>query len=213
LFLAAVAAAPFPPAGVYRYAASMGGQAIGSWSVTVTDDPSRSEVDETSSATVVGMQVSATAALVLGTDLAPVKYSGNYRTPTQSPNVSVVLTADSATAVGALTTQPQRLALAANTRHFVVIEPGLLAGLFVLPAQLVAWKESKVTWIAPATAQAQPLTVNGTPLNSRPAEVPATDAVLAIDHPIALTIWYDPTTMAPDEISVPSQNAVLRRLH
>ena len=213
LFLAAIAAAPFPPAGAYRYSASMGGQAIGAWSVTVAGDPSRAEIDENSSATMFGMQVSATAALVLGPNLAPVKYSGNYRTPTQSPTVSVDLTADSATAIGALTSQPKSLTLATSTHHFVVIEPGLLAGLFALPAQLDAWKESTVTWITPATAQAQALTVNGTPSNSRPADVPASDAVLAIDHPIAVTIWYDPNTLAPDEISVPSENAVLRRLH
>lgn len=212
LFLAAVTALPFPSAGAYHYAASMGGQAIGSWSVTVAGDPSRAEIDENSSAAVLGMQVSATAALTLGPDLAPVKYSGSYRTPTQNPNVSVDLTADSATAVGALTPQPQQLSLVAGSRHFVVIEPGLLAGLFALPAQLGAWKESTVTWITPATAQAQALTVNGAPSNSRPSDVPAADAVLAIDHPIAVTIWYDPTTLVPDEMSVPSQNAILRRV-
>jgi hypothetical protein len=213
LILAAMTTATFPPAGVYRYTASMGGQTIGSWSVNIVRDTTNTEIDESSTATVMGMNVSAAAALLLGPDLSPVKYSGNYRTPTQNPSVSVDLSADSATAAGALTSQPQRLALAAGSRHFVVIEPGLLAGLFALPAQLGAWKESTVTWITPATAQAQSLTVTAAPSNSRPADVPAADAVLAIDHPVAVTIWYDPGTLAPDEISVPSQNAVLRRIY
>ncbi len=46
----------------------------------------------------------------------------------------------------------------------------------------------------------------------RPADVPAQEAVLSIERPIAVTIWYDPATFVPDEISVPSQNAVLTRV-
>ncbi len=211
LILAAATGAAFPPAGGYRYAASMGGETIGSWSVNVARDASRLQIDEDSAATVLGMHVSATASLVLAPDLTPTSYSGTYRTPTQTPSVSVTLAADAATAVGALDMQPQRLTLATGTRHFVVIEPGLLAGLFVLPAQLRAWNESAVTWITPVTAQAQTLTINSTPSISRPADVPATDANLAIERPIAVTIWYDPQTLLPDEISVPSENAILRR--
>lgn len=212
MLLAALTGAPFPAPGTYRYTASMSGQPVGSWSVSVTQDAAQTTVAESSNANVMGMQLAATASLVLGPDLAPLRYAGQYRTSTQTPSVSVTLTPNSATAVGALNTQPQQLTLAANTQRFVVIEPGLLAGLFALPAQMAAWKDPTVTWITPATAQAQPLTASPTSSTPRPANLPAQEAVLSIDHPIAVTIWYDPATFVPDEISVPSQNAVLTRV-
>jgi hypothetical protein len=201
----------FPPAATYRYTGSMSGQNVGSWSVSVTRDADRTQIDETSSASIFGMPLAATASLVLGPDFAPTKYSGNYRTPTQSPSVSVALTPSVATVVGALTTQPRQISLGPNTRHFVVIEPGLLAGLFALPAQLEAWKDPSVTWITPATGQAESLTTNPSPAATRPANVAPQDVVLAIDQPVAVTIWYDPTSLVPDQISVPSQSAILTR--
>jgi hypothetical protein len=212
LVLAATGGLNFPPPGDYRYTAAMSGQNVGSWTVSVTRNAADTEVDETSSASVMGMQLSATAALTLGADLAPTKYSGSYRTPTQALTVSAELTPASATVVDAVTSRPKQVALAANTRHFVVIEPGLLAGLFALPAQLDSWKDPGVTWITPATGQTQSLTTNAQAPLTRPAGVPAADAVLSIDRPIAVTIWYDPATYAPDEISVPSQSAVLTRV-
>ncbi|MGA8575639.1 MAG: hypothetical protein WB609_08165 [Candidatus Cybelea sp.] len=213
MLLAAVAgASPFPAAGEYRYSASMAGQNIGGWSISVRDRDGGMQIDETSSASFAGMQMSATASLALGADLAPVSYIGNYRMAGQNPSVSVTLTSSAATVAGAMTTAPQRVALAANTRHFVVVEPGLLAGIFALPAQLAAWKESSVTWITPATAQNQALTVNSALPAQRPPAVPAQDAVLSVQRPIVVTIWYDPATFVPDQIVVPSQNAVLTRV-
>jgi hypothetical protein len=211
LVLAALgAAAVFPAPGAYRYTASMAGQSVGSWSVTVTNGGDSTTIAEESRASIGGLQLAATASLVLGPDLAPTRYDGHYRTPGQNPNVSVVLTPSAATVVGAFNTEPQQVPLGSNTRHFVVIEPGLLAGLFALPAQLRSWKDPAVTWITPTTAQAQSLTV-GAQTSARPADVPSQDALLSIDRPIAVTIWYDPSTLVPDEIVVPSQNAVLTR--
>ncbi|HEY6325157.1 MAG TPA: hypothetical protein VIW73_01395 [Candidatus Cybelea sp.] len=212
ILLAALSGASFPAPGTYRYTASMSGQPVGSWSVSVTQDSGQTTIAESSDANVMGMQLAATASLVLGPDLAPLHYGGQYRTPTQTPSVSVALTPNSATVVGALTPAPQQLTLAAHTRRFVVIEPGLLAGLFALPAQMAEWKDPAVTWITPATAQAQLLTASPTSAGPRPAGLSAQEAVLSIDHPIAVTIWYDPATLVPDEIAVPSQAAVLTRV-
>jgi hypothetical protein len=213
MLVAALSGPLFPAPGTYRYTASMSGQPIGSWSVSVTTSPTQTTIDETSSAQMLGMQLAATASLMLGPDLAPLRYSGRYRTPGQNPSVSVALTPTSATVVGATSNQPQQLTLAANTQRFVVIEPGLLAGLFVLPAQMAAWKVPTVTWIAPATAQAQVLSASSSSSATRPPGLSPQDAVLSIDQPIAVTIWYDPTTLVPDAIAVPSQNAVLTRIH
>jgi hypothetical protein len=212
MLLAALTGSLFPAPGTYRYSASMSGQPVGSWSVSVTQDSAQTTIAESSNANVMGVQLAATASLVLGPDLAPLRYGGQYRTQMQTPSVSVTLTPNSATVVGALTPAPQQLALAANTQRFVVIEPGLLAGLFALPAQMAAWGDPTVTWITPATAQAQPLTASPSSSAPRPAGLSAQEAVLSIDRPIALTIWYDPATLVPDEISVPSQNAVLTRI-
>jgi hypothetical protein len=211
--LAAVAAtAGFPAPGNYTYAAALSGQPIGRWSVTVKTIGGGTELDESSSASLAGMQLSAQAALVLGADLAPTRYDGHYRTPSQGLNVGVTLTASSATAVGAFDAQSHQIALAAATQHFVVVEPGLLAGLFALPAQMGAWKDDSVTWITPTSAQAQVLTVASQTAVARPAGVSSRDAVLSIDRPIAVTIWYDPDTLVPDQIAVPSQSAVLTRV-
>ncbi|HEV3090810.1 MAG TPA: hypothetical protein VGX91_05115 [Candidatus Cybelea sp.] len=208
--VAAVAA--FPPSGTYNYDAALNGSPVGRWSVAVKSGQNGSEVDETSTATLAGLALSAQAALVLDVNLAPASYAGHYRTPGQSPNVSVSLTPQSATVAGAFNAQPQQVALQNETRHFVVIEPGLLAGLFVLPAQLAAWKEQSVTWITPTTAQVHVLEVAVASPPPRPNAVPAGDNVLSIAQPIAVTIWYDPSTLVPDEIEVPSQAAVLTRV-
>jgi hypothetical protein len=68
-----------------------------------------------------------------------------------------------------------------------------------------------VTWISPAVAQAQPVSTSSA-APTRPAQVPAQDGVIAIDRPIAVTIWYDAATFVPDRINVPSENAVLTRV-
>lgn len=208
-----LAAAPvvFLAPGTYRYAATMGGQRIGDWTATVESTNGNTQIDENSSATFAGMQLAATASLVLGRDLAPISYTGSYHAPGQNPTVNVALTATSATVSGTLTARPQQLALLPNTRHFVVIEPGLLAGLFALPTQIAVWQEPTVTWITPTSAQAQLLTVSSPATTARPAGVPAQDAVLSIERPIAVTIWYDPATHVPDQVEVPSQSAILTR--
>lgn len=212
LLLATVAAnSTFPAPGTYRYAATLGEQHIGVWSATVRAAPGDTAVDENSSAMFAGMQLAATASLVLASDLSPVRYEGSYHVPGQNPTVTVAVAGSSATVTSTLTNQTQRVQLLPNTQHFVVVEPGLLAGLFVLPSQLNAWKESAVTWITPTSAQAQLLTVNPNANAPRPREVPRNDALLSIEQPVAVTIWYDPVTLVPDELIVPSQSATLTR--
>lgn len=202
----------FPTPGTYRYTASLNGASVGQWAVSVKRDGSATEIDETSAASLAGMQVSATAALVLGPDLAPTQYNGSYRMAGQAPAVTVALTPGSATVVGSETSGPRTLSLGANTKHFVVIEPGLLAGLFALPAQLQTWKDPAVTWVTPMTAQAQALTAAPSSAAGRPADVPSQDVAIAMGGQIPFTIWYDPSTLVPDKVIVPSQNAVLTRL-
>lgn len=206
-----MAASPFPPPGTYRYSASVSGQVVGAWSVTIKVAGDGTQLDENSSATFAGMQLSATASLLLGPDLSPSRYTGRYGAPGRSQVVRVDLTATSARLAG-IGASARTLALEPNTRHFVVIEPALLAGLFALPAQFQAWGDPSVTWIAPITGQGQVLSKDQAARAPRPTDVPAQDVNLSVQGQIPFTIWYDPGTLVPDEVIVASQKAVLTRV-
>lgn len=213
LLIAAAGVIPaFPPAGIYRYAASLNGQSIGAWSVSVKPGSDGNEIDEDSTANFAGMQMSATAALILGPDLAPRSYSGNYRATGQAQTVTATLSSGTATITGGIGGSTRTLSLEPGTNHFVVIEPALLAGLFALPAQFAAWGDTSVTWIAPITGQEEMITRNPATQSARPSGVPTQDLELSVGGQIPFTIWYDPATLAPDEVIVPSQNAVLTRV-
>jgi hypothetical protein len=211
--LAVVAAtAPFPASGAYNYTASMSGQPLGQWNVTVKRNDSATEIDENSWASVMGMMLSAKATLALGSDLSPASYTGNYLAGGQNVGVTVALTAASATITGTQSNAARTVALGTGTHHFVVIEPGLLAGLFALPAQLAAWNESTVTWLSPVAGAAQPLMKDPAAPSARPAGVPAQDVELSLTGQIPVTMWYDAVTFVPDRIEVPSQHTILTRL-
>jgi hypothetical protein len=213
VFAAVATTASFPAPGAYNYTASMSGQPIGQWNVTVKRNDSTTEIDENSWATVMGMTLSAKATLALGPDLSPTSYTGNYRAAGQDVAVTVALTPASATISGSQSDAAHAVALVPDTHHFVVIEPGLLAGLFALPAQLASWNESTVTWLSPVTGSAQPLTKDAAASTARPAGVPAQDVELSLSGQTPATIWYDAASLIPDRIEVPSQHAVLTRVH
>lgn len=190
----------------------MSGQPIGQWNVTVKRNDSATEIEENSWASVMGLTLSARATLALGADLSPTSYTGNYRAAGQNIAVTVALTAVSATVTSTQSESAHALALAPNTHHFVVVEPGLLAGLFALPAQLASWNESTVTWLSPVTGAVQPLTKDSAASPARPAGVPAQDVELSLTGQIPVTMWYDPVTFLPDRIEVPSQHTILTRV-
>lgn len=206
------ASSAFPASGSYSYAAALNGAPVGRWSVTVKQTGDGTEIDENSNASLQGIALGATATLTLAGDLSPSKYAGSYHTLGQNPMVSVTLTPNSASVAPAGGGAAQTLALDPSTKHFIVVEEGLLAGLFALPAQLQSWKDTSVTWISPMNAAAVPVPTNPAPPTQRPANVPAADVALALAGQIPVTIWYDPATLVPDEILVPSENAVLTRL-
>ncbi len=216
MLAAATATASFPAPGTYRYSATLNGQPAGHWTLNVKAGSEGTEIDEDSVAIFMGVQMSAKAALVLGPDFSPVKYDGNYRAAGLNPIVSVAATSDSATVTSSQAPPAKNLGLVPNTRHLVIIDPGLAAGLFVLPAQLAAWREDSVTWVTPITAEAASLATQSDPPSSPPDGVPPNDVAISLvgtssTGRIPVTIWYDPSTMVPDEILVPSQNAVLTR--
>jgi hypothetical protein len=212
--IAALAAGkPFLTAGTYHYVASLAGQPAGTSTLTVTRNGDQTTIAETSSGSLGAMQLAGKATLELGSDLSPSEYSGAYQNAKQSLNVTVALTPASATVISSMAGgQPQTVALVPNTTHFTVIEPGLLAGLFALPAQMEMWKNAPVTLITPAFAHAQALDVSASSPSPRPSGVPSGDEAISVSAPVAFTIWYDPGTFVPDEIDVPSQDATVVRV-
>lgn len=211
--LAALAAgSPFLTPGTYQYTALLNGQPAATSTITVAHTGNATNIDEDSSGSLAGMHLSGKATMVLGADLAPTQYNGSYESASQKATVMVALTPTAATIAGsAAVGGSQALALSANTRHFVVIEPGLLAGLFALPAQLESWKDPAVTAIAPMSGRAEALATDPASAQARPSDVPAQDAVLSFGGRFPFTIWYDPTTFVPDEVIVPMQHVVITR--
>jgi hypothetical protein len=212
LTLAALAAGtPFLTPGTYQYTALLNGQPAATSKITVARTGNATDINEDSAGSLAGMHLSGKATLVLGADLAPTQYNGNYESASQEATVTVALTPTSATIAGSAVGASQPLALSANTRHFVVIEPGLLAGIFALPAQLDSWKDPAVTAIAPMSGHAEALATDPASAAARPSDVPAQDAVLSFGGRFPFTIWYDPTTFVPDEVIVPMQHVVITR--
>ena len=212
---ALVAVAPASlPAGSYTYTASLDGTPTGTSSLTVSRDGELTHIDEKASGTANGMDFAGTATLVLGADLAPTHYDGSYKLAGQDASVSAALTPTTATVKSSATGgQPQTFSLGTAASHFVVIEPGLVAGFLALPAQMQAWNGGAVSAIAPAFGREVPIVPQppAGPL-APPAGVPAQDAALSIGGHLPFTIWYDPATLIPDEIVVPSQNATVTRV-
>ncbi|HTA38661.1 MAG TPA: hypothetical protein VK760_06275 [Candidatus Acidoferrales bacterium] len=208
MLLAATAGTPTIPSGTYTYSAAVAGKAVGTSTLTVKAGPPI-EIDEQAIGGSGAQASSAKATLMLGPDLAPISYTGNYNTAGAPNSVSATLTPTTAT-VG-----QQTYPLTGNAKHFVVAELGLTAGLFVLPAQMQAWNNATALVVAPAMV-GMAGTIAIAPDNSlagaRPAAVPAQDLALAIGGQFPFTIWYDPATYVPDEIDVPSQNVVVSRV-
>lgn len=213
LIAALGANAPALPAGSYRYTATLNGVVAGSSTLTVKTDGAATQIQESASGSTGGLDFAGDASLVLGPNLAPTQYDGNYRLAGQQSKVDVSLTPTTATVESTFGgDRKQTYALDPNGKHFVVIEPGLLAGIFALPAQMQAWQGSAVTALAPGMGREEPLAPHsGTPA-ARPSGVPANDVALDVGGPLPFTVWYDPATLVPDVILLPSQNATVTRV-
>jgi hypothetical protein len=84
--------------------------------------------------------------------------------------------------------------LVADAKHFVVLDFGPFSGYFALPAQMQAWSDTPVVAIMPMYAQGMPIAIDKTFKPDRPKTVPASDAEISVNNPVAFTVWYDPRT-------------------
>jgi hypothetical protein len=208
MLLAATAGTPSIPPGSYTYTATMAGKPVGTSTITVSAGPPMTIQEQASGGT--GAQgASGKATLTLGADLGPTAYSGDYTNAGTPMSVAVSVAGDTAT-IGKAT-----YPLTGSTKHFVIVEAGMTAGLFALPAQMQAWNNGAALMVVPMMAAmggTLAIVPDSSLAGTRPAGVPAADTALAIGGQFPFTIWYDPATNVPDEIDVPSQNVVVTRV-
>lgn len=214
IVLAALSAGtPFLTAGVFHYSATLDGNPTGTSTVTVSRSGQSTTVQEKASGTVNGLSVSAVALLTIGADLAPQTYNGTYGSNGLQTVVTASLSPTSATVISSGSGgQPATFALSGGAAHFVVIEPGLLSGLFALPAEMEAWNDTPVIAIAPSYGRAENLSVDTSAKPQRPNGVPSQDSSVSFNGKLPFTMWYDAATFIPDEIDVASQSIVISRV-
>ncbi len=206
---AAAASAPSIPAGTYTYNASLNGQAIGTSVITVTANGGSTVINEKVTGSAQGSSGSGNDTLTLGPDLAPTAYQAQGSVGSQTVKDSATFNGDSVSVNGVQGTKSFNLL--GSTKHFAILDLGTFAGFVALPAQMKAWNNAPVLAVVPSYGQSIALSPDASQQPSRPAGVPAADAVLSFGGHVPFTVWYDPATMVTDEIDVPSQSLSVTR--
>lgn len=214
IFLAALSnGVPALTPGTYTYTATYQGAQNGTSTLVVRRTGDTITIQENASATVNDVPVAGTVTLTLGADLVPTVYNGSYDSGALHSVVTVTIAKTSATLVGTSTGgAPTAFPLKPPARHLVVIEPGLMAGLFALPAQMQAWQYDPILAVAPSISKGQIFELDTTAKPQRPDGVPAQDAEITFGGSLSFTLWYDPATYVLDGVVVPSQDAVVTRV-
>jgi len=214
LFLAALSGgAPALTPGTYTYTATYEGVQSGTSTVTVRRSGDTTTIQENATGTINGIEVAGTVTLDLGADLVPTVYNGSYDTGAQHSVITVTVAKTSAMVFGTTTGgAAMAIPLKPPATHFVIVEPGLMAGIFGLPAQMQAWTYDPIEAVEPSIGRSQTYELDTTAKPQRPDGVPAQDTEISFGGPLAFTIWYDASTYVPDAVVVPSQNAVVTRV-
>jgi hypothetical protein len=199
-----------PAAGTYAYVASTQGTQNGSTTITVARNANgTTTITESGAGTFQGMAGTAKATLGLANDLAPASYSAHVEVGGNVFDSTATIAGKQATLVGIGGTQTYSVPAGG---HFVVLDGGLISGFVALPSQVATWPAAApLELLAPIYSQGATLIVDPAAKPDRPLTVPAADASVTVTGPIALVEWYDPTTMIPDELDVPSQGLVISR--
>ena len=207
--LALILATAIAP-GTYTYTATLAGATVGTSTLIVKSVGTTTEIDEKVTGTISGSDASANATLVLGSDLGPLTYQMSA-TEDGSPLKDSATVANTTANIVDVHGKPASFALSANTKHFVVADFGLFAGLLPLPAQMRMWNNVPVLVVVPELGRTAALAPDAGATAQRPAGVPAGDAVLVFTGEVPFTIWYDPATNVPDEIDVSAQGLTVTR--
>jgi hypothetical protein len=205
IFAASVAA------GTYTYKTSYHGADLGTSKITVTNAGNTTQISEQTSGAYSGTAGTASATLVLDGDLSPTSYRATGNMGGNPISDSATLTADTAQVTNAQGATSS-IRLDNGAKHFVVVDLGTLAGFLPLPAQMKAWNDPSVLAVIPSFGQSLPYAPQAAANQSRPAGVPAADVALVFAGHTPFTVWYDPTSLVPDEIDVPSQTLAIVRV-
>jgi hypothetical protein len=204
--LLATAIAP----GTYTYNATLAGANVGTSTLVVKNVGTSTEIDEKVTGSISGSDASANDTLVLGADLGPLTYQMNA-TEDGSPLKDSATIANTTANITDVHGKAASFDLQANTKHFVVADFGLFAGLLPLPAQMRAWDNAPVLVVVPMLGRTVALAPDAAATAKRPASVPTKDVALVFSGEAPFTIWYDPATNVPDEIDVTSQGLTVTR--
>ncbi len=197
-------------AGTYTYKTSYHGADLGTSTVTVTNSAGSMQISEQTSGAYSGTSGKANATLVLNADLTPASYKANGTMGGNPIADSATISGDTAQVTSAQGTSSS-FKLTPGQTHFVLVDLGTVAGFVPLPAQMQAWNNASVCAVIPSFGQSIVITPDASTTPARPANVPATDTPLAFQGHTPFVVWYNPTTLVPDEIDIPSQTVQITR--
>ena len=197
-----------PPDGTYTYSIVQNSGSIGTSTVTVKRTDAGITVHENE--TVNGANFVADETLDAQT-LAPKGYTATYPYPqgTGSLTAHVSFGRGGATVrfdgIDGLST----LALPSGVHAGFVLELSLMTGFLFLPAQIEAASVGQFSQIMPSRVLQQTARVDKNQ-GSPPTGVPANDVSIGISASVNFDEWYNPTTFVVHEVSVPSQNVLIK---
>jgi hypothetical protein len=197
-----------PPDRTYTYSITQNSASIGTSTVTVKRTDAGITVHETE--TINGSNFVADETLDSQT-LAPKGYSATYPYPqgTGSLTAHVSFGRSGATVRFDGIDGVSTISLPSGVHAGFVLELSLMTGFLFLPAQIQAANVSQFSQILPSRVLQQVSRVDKNQ-GSPPSGVPANDVGIAIAASVNFDEWYDPVTFVVNEVSVPSQNVLIK---
>jgi len=229
---------PFPSDGSYRYhVIQMRGLPDITVDTTVAQSPNGLTLHSTGTyfiQRVVGMntgprqaptpifdstQIDRATTLVLSPTLDVTAYSSTWRGAfvffsRLSTSGRIDVTDAGATYTGFGLRKPAVVTLADNTTHFVVLDGWEMSTLLALPFELNAWKDAPVSVLQTSdnsVPHAVVSTVSRVAPDVRPKYLPAADVMVKLDGPDPVIEWFDPATLIPDLIELPTLRISIHR--
>jgi hypothetical protein len=202
--------APTAPAdGTYTYVSAVNGATVGKTAITVKRNADGIVLTESGGGNYEGQSGTIADTLNLDSTLAPSAYSATASFGGRTTKSTLAFKGATVSETGDAGTKTYDLA--AQAKHFVVLDLGPFSGWFALPAQMTAWNNTPAIAIVPTMAQGIPITPSASTTASRPKGVPAADISIGVTTPMPFTMWYDPNTLVVDELEFPSQGVTITR--
>ncbi|HXW76921.1 MAG TPA: alpha/beta fold hydrolase [Candidatus Eremiobacteraceae bacterium] len=204
--IAAAALASAVPTGTYTYEFRQGGSVLGTSIIGVVHDASVLKVHEV--VALAGRSFTLDQTLDPST-FVPSVIDALY--PGSPPAaIHIIVTSTGATETVAPATS-RTIAAPKGAQGFVALDGPIMSGFFLGPAQAQALGAATLEGVSAGAAQALPMTVTSIDKTHRPSTAPASDLGVEMGGLPSgdVDIWYDPTTLVPDEIDVTSQGIAI----